>query len=227
MDGVGQSVSFASHAAFFDWMQVIALFLSVLVAAGAAWYAIREGRRNQTRSEFTVSPAIMFIRDRSTEGSVGATIRSVGNGPAIIDDVYVLYRGVPQHATLSDLKSSGDWWTTLVRLIGEKYSNWFPEISALRVRIGGLLQGEILGAGQSFPILVMDGAIPAEQIANFKSAMQHVEVIVFYHSVHGRSFVSLAQYDARGNMGACKSPKDWMEKNCPMPPEHVKPVIKP
>lgn len=217
MDGLAQSFNFGAHAGLFDWIQVIALVLSVVVAAVAAFYAIRDGHRNQERSELTVSPAVMFLKDWSNAANLGAFIRSVGSGPAIIDEVYVLYRGVPQQATLNDLRSGTNWWLELASRISEKYPDWLPEIVEVPVSTGALLRGEIFGSGQSLPILTITAGANPAQAARFERIVRNLIVVVFYHSVHGRRFVSLAPYDAHGNMDDRQSPADWIAKNYPLP----------
>lgn len=218
MSDSGQIINLASHATVFDWAQLVALFLSVLVAGLAAWYAVRESRRNQERSEFSVSPAIVFHQDaKITQETVSVTIANAGNGPAIIDDIYVIYRGMPVQTT-----GNSDWLLVMDQLITEKYSRWIPEVQGLQLNTGGMNRGEILGAGGKQNIA--SSLYRSQNLTEEKRYIDfvfNIEVIVFYHSVHGRYFVSGAPYKPEGNLEASESSEEWLRKHRPSPAEHT------
>jgi hypothetical protein len=223
MDGASQSINFANHATAFDWAQLIALFLSVLVAALAAWYAIREGRRNQARSEFTVSPAMAADRTVTHNcENIGLSIKNVGNGPAVIDDIYFLYRGVSVSIIAIEAMR---WWEEYEVLIRSKYTSWHPEIVGLNLTIGKVASGELIGAGMEQNIAsVHRHPMDAAKLTRYYQFTINSEVIVFYHSVHGRRFVSASAYMPEGNMGNFKTPQEWMTAHRPMPPEQPTPA---
>lgn len=214
-------VTFGSHAAWVDVTQAVTAILSICLAAWAAFYATKEARRNQLSAEFNLSPAIYFVRSRAElDGISGLKVSSVGNGLAVIDKVYLLYKGKAYLAAAWE-----PWTDNLQKSIEQDYPKTAKGWNAFYFSAMGFLPGEAMGVGTEEWVIrfhKVDAATPQEnieQLLQFHEFLANCKLAIFYRSVHGRYFNNLDPYNAEGNMPSSITAEAWIENHLKQKPE--------
>jgi hypothetical protein len=210
----GFSIALGAHNGWIDIANFLTLFASVLVAAVAIWYTTKEARRNQSRSELSIAPALNnYLHANEYEMKLGLEIGNVGAGPAIIEAIYFVYQGVA-----IDITGDQNWFLKLEGTLRASYPWLMQDLLKLRLNPGGITKGMVIGPGEKLWIGNMPRAsLDSIELAQFQKFLLNSNIVAFYQSMHGRRYNNLDPYVPDGNMASDVSPQTFIRGRYPPP----------
>ncbi|HSN18346.1 MAG TPA: hypothetical protein VLV87_09045 [Gammaproteobacteria bacterium] len=212
---MSESINTIAHQNWVDIAQLITAIAAVLIAAGAFRFSIREGRRNQERTELSLVPALAAHKNAYEHDPVlGHKIVNLGTGPGIIDAIYLVYGGVPVEVT-NDVQ-----WPHKIAPTLQKYGrlDLLRKFDGISFGPGGGTSGSVFGSPFELPIVeIRTDGLNHDALARHQEFVMDSWIVVFFRSFYGRRFVNIEKYNPAGNADSTLSPAEWISAHYPPP----------